>query len=73
MDEELPDLAVLRAQMDLIGEPTRPSDLGINMKDTIDAFIGSRDIRDKYMTSTILWDLGETDDFVKILEQEAED
>ena len=73
MDEELPDLAVLRAQMDLIGEPTRPSDLGINMKDTVDAFIGSRDIRDKYMTSTILWDLGETDDFVQILKQEAED
>ena len=73
IDEELPQLETIRAKMEMIGEPTRPSELGISLKDTVDAFIGSRDIRDKYMTSTVLWDLGETDDYVKILEEEAED
>lgn len=72
MDEELPDLNTLRAQMEMIGEPTRPSELNISLKDTVDAFIGSRDIRDKYMSCSLIWDLGETDTFVEYLKEEAE-
>ncbi len=71
--EELPPLEELRAKMEAIGEPTRPSELGIGLQDTVDAFIGSRDIRDKYMSSSFLWDLGEMEDFAKILEKEAEE
>ena len=72
IDEEIPDLDDLRAKMEMIGEPTRPSELGISLQDTLDAFIGSRDIRDKYMSCSLLWDLGETDHFVEILKEEAE-
>ena len=68
----IPDLDDLRAKMEMIGEPTRPSELGISLQDTLDAFIGSRDIRDKYMSCSLLWDLGETDHFVEILKEEAE-
>ena len=54
------------------GMPLKPSDIDIPMQDVIDAFIGSRDIRDKYITSSLLWDLGCIDDFAKILESVAE-
>ena len=30
----------------------------ISRQDTVDAFLVSRDIRDKYLTSSLLWDLG---------------
>ena len=73
MDEELPSYEKLRAQMENLGAPVKPSDLGISMQDTLDAFMGSRDIRNKYLTSTLLWDLGEIEDFREILRAEAEE
>ena len=53
--------------------PMKPSDIGVPMQDVVDAFIGSRDIRDKYLSCSLLWDLGLTDEFAKILEKVAED
>ena len=38
--------------------PMVPADINISEEDTDKAFIGSRDIRDKYLSSTMLWDLG---------------
>jgi len=35
-----------------------PSDINVTTEDTRAALDGSRDIRDKYLTSTLLWDLG---------------
>lgn len=72
MDEELPDYEALRAKMEKIGEPIKPSDLNISLQDTLDAFTASRDIRNKFLTSSMLWDLGEMDDFREILRREAE-
>ena len=63
MDEELPDYASLRAKAEAVGMPLRPSDLGLPVRDAVDAFLGSRDIRDKYLTSSMLWDLGLTDEY----------
>ena len=40
------------------GMPLTPGDLGISQKDTLDALEGSREIRDKYLTSSLMWDLG---------------
>ena len=73
MDEELPDYEKLRAQMEALGAPVKPSDLGISLQDTLDAFMGSRDIRAKYLTSTLLWDLGEIEEYREILKAEAEE
>ena len=44
--------------MERCGLPLTPADLKLTGEDTMNAFLGSRDIRDKYLTSNILWDLG---------------
>ena len=49
--------------MKRLGMAYRPEDIGVSHEDTIRAYIGSREIRDKYLTSSMLWELGELDDF----------
>ena len=56
--EELPPRAQVYQLMKACGMPLTPGDLGLTRKDTIDALKGSREIRDKYLTSSLLWDLG---------------
>ncbi len=58
MDEELPDTARIVSLMAQVGMPIRPADIGESEQDVQDAFLCSRDIRDKYLTSSLLWDLG---------------
>ena len=56
--EELPETETIAALMRDLGMPMTPADIGISRQDTQDAFIASRDIRDKYLTSSMLWDMG---------------
>lgn len=56
--EELPTRASIHALMASCGMPLSPADLHLTPDDTRDALLGSRDIRDKYLTSSLLWDLG---------------
>ncbi len=56
--EELPPREALQALMEGLGMPRTPADLGLTRADTQDALVGSRDIRDKYIASSLLWDLG---------------
>ena len=56
--EELPDTEAIAALMRDLGMPMTPADIGVSDQDTQDAFIASRDIRDKYLTSSLLWDMG---------------
>ena len=56
--EELPETGTIAAMMENLGMPMTPADIGISREDTENAFIGSRDIRDKYLSSSMLWDLG---------------
>ncbi len=58
MDEELPDTKTLIETMKKIGIPTTPAELGLDNAAVRRAFIGSREIRDKYILSSVLWDLG---------------
>ena len=58
IDEELPATANIERLMKLVGMPMLPADIGVSDQDTQDAFIASRDIRNKYLTSTMLWDIG---------------
>ncbi|NLB91610.1 MAG: sn-glycerol-1-phosphate dehydrogenase [Clostridiales bacterium] len=58
MEEELPETEKIAALMKDIGMPMVPEDIGIDEQDAKDAFTGSREIRDKYLSSTMLWDLG---------------
>ena len=55
---ELPDTKEILSLMQSLGMATRPEDIGISRADTKKALIGSREIRDKYLTSSMLWDLG---------------
>ena len=72
MAEELPVCQKLMDTMAATGMPMKPSEIGIPMQDVIDAFLGSRDVRNKYLTSSLLWDLGLTDEYAAYLRDVAE-
>lgn len=61
--DELPPTSEVEGLMRLVGMPMCPADIGVSDKDALDAFHASRDIRNKYLTSTMLWDLGLLYDF----------
>ncbi len=63
MREELPDARKIGALMRETGMPTQPEELGISWRDVADAFRGTREIRDKYVASSLLWDMGLMEDF----------
>ncbi len=56
--EELPTRAEIHRMMASLGMPLTPQDIGFTDRDTTDALLGARDIRNKYLTSSMLWDLG---------------
>lgn len=58
MDDELPDTQQLIGMMKRIGMPTTPAELGYSEAKTRRAFLGSNFIRNKYLLSSLLWDLG---------------
>ena len=65
--------ATLRALMEKTGMPLKPSEIGISVEDAVNAFIGARDARNKYMSCSLLWDLGLTDEFAEYLRETAEE
>jgi glycerol-1-phosphate dehydrogenase [NAD(P)+] len=67
IDEELPGAQETLEKMKQLHMPHSPRDLGIDLEETKKAFIGSRVIRDKYLTSTLIWDLGLTGQFKDLL------
>lgn len=58
MDEELPDVQELLQMMRDTGMPTTPQELGLDQGAVHRAYLGTREIRDKYLLSSMLWDLG---------------
>lgn len=64
MKEELPSRETIIALMRRLKMPVTPSDLGLTRQDTQDALLGSRDLRDKYLVSSLMWDIGLLDDAV---------
>ena len=60
-------IGVMRAA----GLPMTPAGIGVSLADTKDALLGARDIRDKYLSCSMLWDLGYLNDFVQAIEMEA--
>ncbi len=69
--EELPDYDALHSAMAATGMPLTPADIGIPTEDVVNAFVGARDIRDKYLSCSLLWDLGWTEAYAKFLENEG--
>ena len=62
IDEELPETDKIDQLMRDLGMPRVPKDLGISEADAKDAFTGSREIRDKYLSGSVLWDMGLTEE-----------
>ena len=56
--EELPPAGQIQQMMEKMGMPTRGEDLGYDRAAVQRAYLGSREIRDKYLLSSMLWDLG---------------
>lgn len=70
--EELPDYETLYAQMKATGMPTEPGDLDISTEDVVNAYLGARDIRDKYLSCSLLWDMGLEQEAAQYLRSRAE-
>lgn len=56
--EELPDEEWLKERLLLAGAPVSPAQLGLSADDVRTAFLATKDIRDKYISTRLLWDLG---------------
>jgi glycerol-1-phosphate dehydrogenase [NAD(P)+] len=60
--EEIPTAKEIEQILDKIGAPKTFKDLGVKL-DTYTAFTITKDCRDKYILSRLLWDLGEMEIF----------
>ena len=58
IDEELPSYETMEEILKTIDAPRKPSDIGIPDGETPLAFQMTRDIRDKYILSSLMWDMG---------------
>ena len=67
IDEELPDYEMVYALMKSTGMPVEPRDLDICDDDVVNAYLGARDIRDKYLSCSFLWDMGLEKDAAEFL------
>ena len=72
IDREMPDARDLKGRMEKLGLPMRPSDIGISDADVLDAFVCSRDIRDRYLSTSLLWDIGYLEDGAEVIRRELE-
>ena len=62
IEYEIPKPNELEKIFDLLGVPKTFAELGVDA-DLYVAFLATKDIRDKYVLSRLLWDLGETEIF----------
>ncbi len=58
INQELPDIEWLEHYMLKVGIPTDPTELGHSKTEVQHSFLVTKDIRDKYIGSRLLWDLG---------------
>jgi len=58
IDEELPPSGEVERLMRSFGMPVSPGEIGIGEDEARFAFLASKDIRDKYVATRLLWDLG---------------
>jgi len=59
MEEELPSTQEIERIMKELDMAMEPEEIGFTRQDTLDAFRAARDTRKKYLTSSMLWDMGE--------------
>ena len=69
IEQEVPSYSFIYNIMHQAQMPLLSGDLGISARQVKSAFLGTREIRDKYVASSLLWDLGLEKEFAKRLEQ----
>lgn len=69
IEQEVPSYSFIYNTMHQAQMPLLSGDLGISARQVKSAFLGTREIRDKYVASSLLWDLGLEKEFAKRLEQ----
>lgn len=69
VSEELPEVSEVRRYLEIVGAPTAPTQIGISYEDARKALMVSKDIRNKYNASWLLWDLGLLDEVAQSLWQ----
>lgn len=67
--EKAPDPEEFEAVLRSSGMPTRASEIGLSADDVADAFVCSRDTRGKYLTSSLIWDIGYMDEFEALVKE----
>ena len=67
--KKAPDPETIEAILRSSGMPTRASEIGLGADDVADAFVCSRDTRDKYLTSSLIWDIGYMDEFETLVKE----
>ena len=67
----LPDARAILRLMEHTGMPTTPADIGESPQDVQDALLTARDTRDKYLTGSLLWDLGLLEEWARWLAEES--
>jgi glycerol-1-phosphate dehydrogenase [NAD(P)+] len=66
INEELPTADRVINLLTDLGAPVDPSELGFTKEEVRKAFIATKDIRDKYSVSRLLWDLGMLEDITVV-------
>ncbi|MCQ2476495.1 MAG: sn-glycerol-1-phosphate dehydrogenase [Clostridia bacterium] len=61
--KELPDEESFNSIYSLAGIPERPEEIGIDKSDIPMTFLCTKDVRNKYILSSLTWDLGIIEDF----------
>ncbi len=67
LDEELPSYEALAAVMKTVGMPLEPACIDVDRENIQMTFKATKDIRDKYVLSTLAWDLGILEDLCELL------
>jgi len=62
VEAELPPRAELERVFTTIGEPMLPDEIGISLQQVREALYATMEIRDKYICSRLMWDLGVIDE-----------
>ena len=65
ISQELPPLDTLLEKMKRMGMPTAPEEIGFTRQDALTAYMHARDIRNKYLSVSLLWDIGELEEGAK--------
>jgi glycerol-1-phosphate dehydrogenase [NAD(P)+] len=71
VEEEIPQAAEIEALMKKLGMPTSFGEIGMRGDLLPEIFCASKDIRDKYVLSRLLWDLGLLDEFANSLSENS--